>query len=143
MRQYRHRFGLVMFACLFLKPALRLRIAAQEECCRLAKGPAQIGITDPGTTSTVFFTRGFTLALHQSAIGCKVLYPGKAFNVVYFIENDQRQDIADPVHRLQSNHCLRIYRFGGLLEVPLEFGHMTVVAVGIRLRDYRFDSMPV
>ena len=73
----------------------------------------------PRVQDFVFLAGRFTLAFHQTAIGHEILYPRKTLDVVDFIEDDQRQYVANAVNRFQSNNRFRIDRFGGLLEIPL------------------------
>ena len=76
--------GLVVLVGLFFQPNLGLGITAQKQYCDFAERPFQIGITDFATAGTTGFSRGLAFALDQACIGGKILYPGKAGDIVDF-----------------------------------------------------------
>ena len=65
------------------------------------------------------FPARFFGALHQPTIRDESLYAGKARDGLNLIENDQRQNLPDPGHRLHPGERLHIIGFGTARE--LEF----------------------
>ena len=61
-----------------------------------------MGIADLGSGSTIGFACGFRLAFNKAGIGGKILYSGKAVDIIDFIENDQTYDSTIEGSRLHS-----------------------------------------
>jgi hypothetical protein len=73
-------FGLVRFA--------------QTDHCRCPDGPFEMGVADFFVGFSSPFAVGFFFRTNQPSIGAKTLYRGKALNIVYLIQDDQRQNPA-------------------------------------------------
>jgi len=106
--------GLIVLLRLFRQPLLSGWIATQKQDGRLTKGPAQISIADLGAAGAIGLAGRFPLAFDQAAIGDEVLHAFKAFDAVDFVEDDQRQDIANALDGLEPDDGIFIDRFGGL-----------------------------
>ena len=60
------------------------------------KAPFEVSIADLGARGAIAFASGFPGTLDQAAVRDEILPPGKAANIMDFIEHDQGQNFPHP-----------------------------------------------
>jgi hypothetical protein len=96
MSQDGQGLGGTMFPGQFIPAGYCLRISAEEKDCGFGEGPFQMGIADLLSGGAHDLSCRFLRALYESAVGGKVLYPGKTVDIMDLIEDDQAQDSSNP-----------------------------------------------
>lgn len=78
---------------------------------------------------TVELASRFSGAFHQTRVRHEILHARKAGNVMDFIEDDQRQRIADARYGLQEGQTLGIMFLGAGLDMPFQLGQLLIIEI--------------
>jgi hypothetical protein len=113
MRQDAQGFAFVMFFLQAGQIFLPLRIIAQEQRGRFAKGPFEVGVADFRACSAYTFAAGFLAALDQTAIRGAILHPWKAVDAVDVAAQHEAENLADTgdgleQYRVLASCCLAV-----------------------------------
>jgi hypothetical protein len=114
MRQEAQGFAWVMFFLQAGQIVLPLRISAQEQRGRFAKGPWEMGMADFRARGASTCAPGFLAALDQTAIGGEVLHAGKALDAVDVVEQHEAKNLADTGDGVEQIQGMGIVRLGRL-----------------------------
>ena len=79
--------------------------------------------------TAVFFAIGFLGAFDQAGVGGKILYPGEAVDIFYFIEQVERNDPAYSGNGFEQGIGPGVMNIGALDNVPLKHGDNLVVGL--------------
>src|SRR6266851_4603239 len=79
-------------------------------------------------------------ALHQTTRGDEILYARKAGDILNLIQNDQRENLPDPWHRLEASKGLHVVGFGTARNVEFDFPQELVIVIDEG--DIDFNGLP-
>ena len=113
MRQDGQRFALAMLVFQAGQMLWPCRIIPEEQHGRFGKGPLEARVPDFFARGALAFARGFPGTLDQAAVGDEILHPGKAVNIMNFIEHDQGQDFPHPRDGTQAVEGGGVVLLGG------------------------------
>jgi hypothetical protein len=102
-------------------------VALEEKDGSLGEGPLEVSVTDLFATGAIFFAVGFFDALHQAAVGDKILDRGEAFDGFDLVEDDEAEDSADPGDGLKQGIGSEVVFFGIGNDIPFELGQEVVI----------------
>src|SRR5262249_52027100 len=103
--------------------------AAQKQTRGLCEGPTQMRVADLLAGRALLLAARLVFAADQPRIAEEVAHVGEAADVVDFIKQHQRQDLAGTADRLQSEISLRVIDLGGARQVQLHVAEQFVVVV--------------
>jgi hypothetical protein len=127
--QYGQRFALSVFVLQPGQVLLADRIVPQKQHGGFGKRPLQIGVADLGARKAGAFARGFRRTLTQTAIGDKILDPGKALDVMHLLQEHQAEDFANSGSGLEEGQGLRLVVLGGFNDRSLHIAEQRLVGV--------------
>src|SRR4029450_7147912 len=102
MGQDGQRFSFAMFFLQAGQKLLSVGIVTQEQRGRFGKAPLEVGFTDFLARGTQAFASRFLAAFDQARVRGKILYAGKAADVMDFIEQHEAEDFANTGYRLEQ-----------------------------------------
>jgi hypothetical protein len=122
MGEARQGFALPMFFLQARHLVLAGGIVPETQHGGCGEGPFELGLTNVRARGAIAFPRRFLGAFDQAARGHKILNPGKAHHSMQLIQEDQRQDCANPGDRLPP-----VQRLGRVWLCRVDDGSLQVV----------------
>ena len=91
MSQNGQRFGFSRFALQASQEFLSFRVVAEKQDGRFREGPLEVNVADLFAGEAIVLSSRLATALHQTAVGDKLLHPREASDVMNLVENRQGQ----------------------------------------------------
>src|SRR5262245_22189373 len=101
-----------MFAFQTSQQFLSFRVVAEKQDSRFREGPLEVNVADLFAGEPIVLPGRLTTALHQTAIGDKLLHPREASDVMNLVEHGQCQDLTDAGDRAEQVEGVMILLFG-------------------------------
>jgi len=118
-----------MFALEPLQTSLGSGHLAQEQAHHLGKRPLEMGIADLGPAGADALAGRFVRALHQAAVRDEVLHATEAADVLDFVEQNQRENLAHARDRAEQVVGLGIVDLRGAGQLQLDLVEDLVIDV--------------
>src|SRR5262249_18102985 len=121
-----------MFAFQTSQQFLSFRVVAQKQDRGFRESPLEVNVANLFAGESIVLPGGLTAALHQTAIGDKLLNPREATDVMNLVKNRQGQDLTDARNRTQQVEGVVILLFGLAGDEEFELVEQAVIEVDQR-----------
>src|SRR5271166_6799839 len=100
---------------------------AGEQTGGLAESPLQVGVADLLAGRALLLAGRLVAATHEPRVRQKLADVREALDVVDFVEQDQRENLADAWDRTQTLIGIAVVDLGVAFEVELDFAELAIV----------------